>query len=282
MESEAFDAQPVQLTERRIRFEFADDFEPMWSPALPETAIASNAISLLMPHVEPWVASAVRDGSEEQHETLRDQARSFAFQESQHHAQHRRLNDQLMERYRGLRGLDRLMNATFSVLRRRSSPAFAQAFATGFETMAFGGARWVDSHLGWLFGEADPVPSSLMLWHLAEEVEHKTVAWDVYKGNGGGRLRYLVGALTSLFLLTTFAAAASVVMLWGERRILNPIAWGRLIGWSVTVMFEMLSILAASLQGGHHPSQLTDPAWFGAWLGTYDPVTETLPLWNAL
>ena len=48
-------------------------------------------------------------------------------------------------------------------------------------TIAFTLARWVDENLGSFFAGADPVPATLFLWHLAEEVEHKTVAFDVWE-----------------------------------------------------------------------------------------------------
>jgi hypothetical protein len=38
-------------------------------------------------------------------------------------------------------------------------------------------------------------------------------------------------------------------------------------------------MLGSSL-GGHHPSQLTDPAWYALWLRGYDPVTGTMTMWQ--
>ena len=34
------------------------------------------------------------------------------------------------------------------------------------------------------------MPATMFLWHLAEEVEHKTVAFDVYQAVDGSKLRY--------------------------------------------------------------------------------------------
>lgn len=271
---------PSQLMHRRVRFEFPPTFDPMWSPLVPEVAIATNAVSLVMPFVEPWVAASVLDAADELPTALADEARLFARQEGQHHSQHRRLNETLVQHYRGLGVVERMMGATFGFLRRHTSAAFGRAFAAGFETMAFAGASWVGTRTTRLFGDADPVPASLILWHLAEEAEHKGVAWDVHVARGGGRVAHAVGALLSLTLLVGFSALASIAMLIGERRILHPIAWLRLIGWSTGVMFEMLPMLAAACSRGFDPRSHVDPGWYASWLALYDPDTRSLPLWN--
>src|SRR5690606_13914348 len=44
---------------RRMRFEWPADLDPDWTPRTPELACVANAVSLLMPHVEPSVVKAV-------------------------------------------------------------------------------------------------------------------------------------------------------------------------------------------------------------------------------
>ncbi len=42
------------------RFELPDRVDTSWNPSFPEFAAAANAVSLLMPHVEPYVAHTIR------------------------------------------------------------------------------------------------------------------------------------------------------------------------------------------------------------------------------
>ena len=70
------------------------------------------------------------------------------------------------------------------------SRRFNLAFSAGGEIMSFLLARWVDEHAGELFAGADPVATTLFLWHLSEEVEHKSMAFDVYEEIDGSKLRY--------------------------------------------------------------------------------------------
>ena len=93
-------------------------------------------------------------------------------------------------RYPRLARVEGWMRRTYGWLGRTRSQRFNLAFAAGSETIAFTLARWTEEHLGELFTGADPVPTTLFLWHLAEEVEHKSAAFDVYEAIDGSRLRY--------------------------------------------------------------------------------------------
>ena len=139
-------------------------------------------------------------------------------------------------------------------------------------------ARWVDKRMG-LLRDADPTAATLFLWHLAEEVEHKRVAFDVYQASGGGRIRYAWAMWVAGLILAAGAFAGSVVMLWDERRIYLPTAWFRLIGWSVSFIFVALPVMVISALPGHHPDQLVDPAGLEHWLDHLDPETSTVPEW---
>jgi hypothetical protein len=265
---------------RRVRFSWPEDQSPVWTPKVPELAIAANAVSLLMPHAEPFVVAATRAALSEglvSDPDVAAQAQAYAAQEAQHHAQHHHYNRVLVGRYRGLARVDRLIGATFRFLRRRST-RFGLAFAAGFETIAFVAARWVDRHLR-LLRDGDPAATTLFLWHLAEEVEHKRVAFDVYQASGGGRLRYAWATTVAALILAAGAFAGSLVMLAGEGRALRPSSHLRLAGWSLSFVFVALPVMVVSALPGHHPDQLADPAGLEHWLEHLDPQTASVPEW---
>jgi predicted metal-dependent hydrolase len=75
--------------------------------------------------------------------------------------------------------------------------------------------------------ELDPAVRPLWVWHALEEVEHKAVAFDVYRAAGGGYFRRV-----SMMLVTTivfFAVQTMVhVRLMARRGILHkPWRWVR-------------------------------------------------------
>lgn len=269
------------LTVRRVAFEFPDDLDPAWTPRYPECAMAANSVSLLMPFVEPYVVRSVGAVRDQLDQPLHDVADDFCRQELQHQRQHRRFNAAVTRDSAALRRIERGAKATYGWLSRRGSSSFHLAFAAGSETIAFAIARWTESHFRVLFDDADEVVSTLFLWHLAEEVEHKTVAFDVYRAVGGSRLKYLAAALLSAVLLGVFTIAGTTVMAVRARRAWLPVTWFRLTKWSITLTFEILADVFASAMPRHHPSDFTDPVLLSSWLRYFDPATASMPLWTA-
>jgi len=268
------------LPRRRVRFQWPQGQSPVWTPQLPELAIAANAVSLLMPHAEPYAVASVRAALAEDLVTDPDvvtSASGYATQEAQHHAQHRRFNERLSVRYAGLARLERWFRWAFARLRRRST-MFGLAFAAGFETIAFVSARWVDQHQS-LLRDAEPTAATLFLWHLAEEVEHKAAAHDVYEAAGGGRLRYAVAMTTAAMILAFGSLAGTWTMLAAERRLFSPVAHVRLVKWSLSFIFVAVPVMVVSALPGHHPRHLVDPAGLEHWLDHLDPDTGAAPAW---
>jgi predicted metal-dependent hydrolase len=241
---------------------------------MPEVACAATAVSLLMPHVEPYVVRSVRSALGDLDDPgLQGRTRAYLRQEAGHHVQHRRFNDAVCSGSRALGVLDGWMARTYRFLDRRG-PRFGLAYAAGFESVAFTAARWADRHHDELFAGADPAAADLFLWHLAEEVEHKDVAHEVFLAAGGTRRGYLFGALVSLVLLGWFTLLGTLLLLARERRLWSPVAWCRLIRWSVGFAFEALPALVVTGSAGHHPDHLADPAGLVAWLRRRDAAHE--------
>jgi len=270
------------LVVRRIRLDYPDGFNPLWNPRFPEFAAAANGISLLMPYAEPYFVHTAHTAlAELDDDALRDRTLDFMRQEGQHHRQHRRFNDQLLARYPRLARLERRIERTYGWFDRTRSLRFNVAFSAGSECIAYSLARWTEKHLGRLFDDADPIASTLYLWHLAEEVEHKEAAFDVFEAVDGSRLRYAWATTISVVLLAWFVWRAALVQLAGEGRAWYPVTWFRLSRWSVSLAFTMLPTLAVSALPGHHPRRFADPVYLPAWLRQYDPDTGTIPVWRA-
>ena len=267
-----------QIRVRKVRFEYPADLEVRWNPRRPEFASVANAASLLMPYIEPYVVKSVRSALDDLSPELRVRTEGYLKQELQHHVQHRRFNDLVVARYPRMTRFEGWMRRTFAWLSATRSRSFNLAFAAGFETVAYSSARWTDEHLDELFEGADPVPATLLLWHLAEEVEHKTVAFDVYDEAGGGRWMYGAGMVASFVLLAWFTLIGTMMMLFADRRFFRPVTHFRLFKWSLSLVFEIVPNMLASAMPGHHPSDFNDPPFLTTWLRTYDPTTGTIPV----
>lgn len=267
---------------RPIRLEWPPDTRACWQPLAPEFAAAVNALSLGMPHGEPYVMKAVRDALPAVADpTLRAEAEGYLQQEREHARQHRRFNELLIAQHPALARVERWLRWSYRFLTRRAGRRFALAYAAGFEATAFAAARWMDSNRRQLFRGADPEPATLILWHLAEEVEHKTVAHDVWAAVDGSRLRYTAAMTTCFAMLVWFIFVGVVVQLTAWRRLLHPVAWFRLVKWGFGFAFEVVPTMAVTVLRDHDPRDQADPSWMPLWLSTYDPVTDTIPPWDA-
>ncbi len=273
------DAGAPGLVDRRISFTF-DDVDPVWTPLAPEFSCAANSVSLLMPYIEPYFVKSVRAFVDDLEPELAAETKAYLKQELQHHVAHRAFNDQMAKHYSGVGRIERGMKATIDWLRTRRSDQFNLAFAASSETIAYSAARWAAERRVELFSGADPIAASLFLWHLGEEVEHKSAAFDVFTAVGGSRRHYVSSMILSMILLMMFVAAGTTTLLWHERRLFHPVAHVRLWRWAIPFAFEVLTNMVMSTFSGHHPTDFADPSFYELWLREYDPETGTLPVWN--
>lgn len=265
---------------RRVRLDFPDELGIEWNPSQPECAIAANAVSVLMPHVEPLV---VRTASEAAGRAEPDHAatvRQFCAQETAHQSQHRRLNERLRAHAPGLLGVERFA-AAWAAWTGRRSLRVALATAAAFETVAYSVARWAEHRSRRIFDGADKTATTLFMWHLAEEVEHKAVVFDLLGPNRVGRFTRFLGAVNTLAFLVTGTWLGILVMLKAGGRLWSLRSWWRLLTLGTSLAFDVLTDLAASLMPHHHPDQMSDPVLLTEWLRHVDPATGTVPVWSA-
>ncbi len=216
-----------------------------------------------MPHVEPFVIRAVRRVSAEIADgQLALELQRFVREEAAHHAQHRRFNALVIQRYPRLRGLDALLGFSVRWLDRRSAHV-GTGFAAGFELMGLAVALWLAPRVDLLFGDADPVAASLFLWHLGEEVEHRSIAHDVHQASGGGKLSAAFGLLIAVFMLGAMSVVGALIMMARDRRWLRPVAWWRLVMWAIGFLWVSGPLLVSSLWT--HPSSFLAPVEAGEW-----------------
>lgn len=270
------------LSARRVRFDWLDHETDTWHTALPEFGAAANAISLLMPHAEPYVISQVRTGVDTIDDPSPDlvtEVDTWIKQEGAHFKAHRDFNRSLKSKSRTARVLDRLGARVFDMLAKRSSN-FGLAFAAAFEIVAFCAARWAEAGLRRYFTGADEKAATLFLWHLAEEIEHKGIAHDVMEQVPAAHRKYKLAVIAAFAVLIGFTVVGGLALFSRRIHVLNPMRWFRLIGWGISFAFVVMPVVSSSMARNFHPDQLVDPPWMAQWLREYDPATQTLPVWT--
>lgn len=257
------------LPQRQRAWTYPEDLNPVWTPAYPELACTANAVSLLMPYAEPFVVRVSARQIPDLPPELAQQVEGYVRQESTHHAEHHRFNQIVTGQMRGLSPILRIADRAYRSLDNRSDE-FGVAFAAGFESVAFAAARWVDGRADQLFTGADPNATMLFMWHLSEEVEHKSVANALMRHMEVSRLKYLGAALLSAFYLAALSLPLTLVMLYHARRLHRPGTHLRLFAWTYTFLLELVPDLVLSLRKSHTPDQFADPVNLRNWLTAYD------------
>jgi predicted metal-dependent hydrolase len=145
-------------------------------------------LSMTLPYLEPYLIRTMREALK--HATDEDvinEVKLFIGQEAQHFRQHRKLNDLLRSCHPELAGLQDIedqMEADYQRFTKTKSLQFNLAYAEGFEAATCAVARTAleatDIHA--------PMSdiSRLFVWHLAEEIEHRTVTFNIYDHLYGG------------------------------------------------------------------------------------------------
>ncbi|WP_437535160.1 metal-dependent hydrolase [Sorangium sp. So ce726] len=207
-------ADPPPFRPRQPPVSFEQGLTRHWlgGQALP-THIA-NAVNLLFPAGERFfIRSVARYADRVEDPALRAQVKAFFGQEGHHAKAHERFFDLLRgqgyEIDRFLRAYERI---AYDGIERLCSPELRLSATAALEhytaILAEGALKAGTLDL------AHPTARALLLWHAAEEIEHKTVAFDVLKMvNPSYRLRMLGFALATATLSMFWLAALLVLLI---------------------------------------------------------------------
>ncbi len=245
------------------RFTFEPDFDPRWTPRFPELAAVANSVSIAMPHVEPFVIRAVRRVAPSIHDApLAADVARFITEEATHHVEHRRFNTHVTKRYRRLSAVDTLNRFMIKVLDRCSAKV-GTGFAAGFELLGISVAMWLAPRQELLFRGAQPEAERLFLWHLGEEIGHRSIAHDVHRATGGGALTQILGLLLACFVLGLGAVVGATLVLVRDGRWYRPVGWFRLAVWAISFLWASGPMMLATLW--RHPSDFPVPSDAQEW-----------------
>ncbi len=238
---------PHSLVQRKVVFDWSQT--PLhWIPDDASASHTINNINLILPAGEFWFCKVfnralplVTD------DKLRDDVRGFVGQE----AMHARAHDGAVSQYLDAQGIE-----TASYMRRMewmfekplgdqpwglSLPEFLQRPWLVFRLGLIAAIEHFTCVLGnfalenrrWEEAGADPAVVDLLRWHGAEEVEHRCVAFDLYRHlcRLPAPLRYgldvLLIALVVPLILALWAIGATHMMRQDrELRSFHPSAWG--------------------------------------------------------
>jgi len=226
-----------------------------------------NSLSMLFPAGEGFFIHAVQSALPQVEDPeLVETVGLFIGQEAVHSRLHLLLNQRLKDcgLFNLVEPLARWRIRHSQGLAVTSKLAITMAyehFTALFGEMMFGHPEWLEN--------AEQEMSDLWMWHAAEEMEHRAVAFDVYQAIGGGTVRRL-----SWFLYVSLVFLTDLFM----QQLLNLIRTGLM--WRGGTWAEAFHLLLGRqgvlwrlapawfdyLRPGYHPLQRGCDAEAKAWL----------------
>lgn len=207
------------ITPRSPRFAFERDIERHWFGGnVMETHLA-NGVNLLFPAGERFFVRAVRhylDRIQDPH--LRAQVKGFAGQEGRHAREHERFFERLEEQGYDIRRFLALHERiAYGFLERISPPLLHLSTTAACEhyTAILAEEALTRKHLE----RAHPELRGLLMWHAAEEIEHRAVAFDVLQEVNPSYAVRMAGMVVATVCLSGFWTVGSLMLVAQDRSV---------------------------------------------------------------
>lgn len=267
----------VAIQPRRFEFRNLETVPQYWLADNPIASHAENAFSLFIPPGERFfIRSVQRYADRVADPELRELICAFSRQEALHTRAHEEFNASL-ERF-GVdvrRERERAERAMAGLA--RYLPARMQLAATAFlEHVTATGAHFLFAEPA-IASAMHPEMLRFWRWHAAEEIEHKAVAFDVYREIGGGYLLRVASALAAVLLLAGPFVACVRRMLRDDPTPITGEMRTQARALHRKAMQPQLRMLAAYFFPGFHPWRLRDEPYLTEWYAAPDAVPERPP-----
>ncbi|KUL40407.1 metal-dependent hydrolase [Streptomyces sp. NRRL F-4489] len=268
--------EPHPIAPRRVAFDWRET--PLhWIPGEPTATHVINVLHLLLPAGERWFVKVFKEALPlvRDDQLLKD-VKGFMGQEATHSVQHAYVLDHLAHQGLDTAPYTRHVDFLFEYLLGGKPPfglpvpapewlRFRLSLIAAIEQFTAVLGNWVLAADGLDRADPDPVMLDLLRWHGAEEVEHRSVAFDMYQHTGGEdparyARRVLGMAVTAPVLLYLWAWGAAYLLRhdpqladrsrYSLREHQRAVRKGLLPTWR-----ELGAAIPRYLRRSYHPSQ---------------------------
>jgi predicted metal-dependent hydrolase len=209
------DPRPPHPIKRNLQFDLPQDRIGDWHADGPCMTHFFNTFSIMAPAVEHLIMTSVSAyQSEIKDPVLRADVITLIAQESIHAREHQRYNSLLENSGFEARQMDQRLRTLISKCLEQKwvSPSFRLAAALMFEHHAAMAAAMTIDNPACLDTPVDAY-RTLWLWHAIEEIEHKSVAYDVWRAQiKPGVRRYLLRTGAALLISVPFWAIGFIYL----------------------------------------------------------------------
>jgi len=271
-------AAPREIVPRKgLDFHLREDDIPRhWLDGDPFRTRFFDAMSLLFPEGEKFFIECVRDFRDRIDDPeLMEQVRHFTFQEGQHSRVHIEFNKRVERQGVAVSHIEDTQKRLMAWFRKKLPAKYTLAMTAAAEHMTALMAHFFLENRD-QFEQADPRIRAIYYWHAIEEIEHKAVAFDVYKriAEGGYFLRVLAMVQLSFdFPFHTFMIMRHMFDVDGIHGRERAKLWAKGLWWLYGpggVYGKMMRHYLAYYRPGYHPWDEGETAAFERWREAYD------------
>jgi predicted metal-dependent hydrolase len=252
--------KPARIQPRRPANEFAD-VPKYWFGGNKWATHMANSLNLLFPLGERFFVRSVSAFVDRLTDPkLRDQVRGFIAQEARHGLEHESFFEQMEAHGSEIRSfLDLYERLAWQTLEPTLSPELRLAVTVSLEHFTATFAHYAFTRP--TLDRVHPAMKKLLLWHAAEEIEHKSVAFDVLKAvDPSYRTRVLGHVVATVGLLGFWWAGAYHLM-----RQDRAVTWKELLsgrsqsrGRGALSLGDIARSFVSYLAPDYHPWQTDD------------------------
>jgi len=273
------DERHPPIRPRRVSFDW--EKTPLhWIPGDPVGTHMINSFHIVLPEGEKWFIQCVKDATPHIKDAkLREEIKGFIGQEMVHARSHQGVLDRLLEqngidvsKITGPAGKGNAERpAQMAALKDKSKRKWRRRLL--FELAAVASIEHYTAVLGqWIMDNdnldkagVDPTMLDLLRWHGAEEVEHRSVVFDVYQQMGGRYPLRVAAWVVSLFFLYWALIGGTLYLLKQDPTIKKKVTFPRVYrsyrksvrrGHIPGIFKLLLGEAPVYLKPSHHPSQV--------------------------
>jgi predicted metal-dependent hydrolase len=261
----------ADISVRKIRFTFEEPLDFDVSDEMLGSIIPMLGLSMTMPHLEPYLIRTMRVAIPQITDPqLAEDARRFSQQEGHHYRNHAKLNEQICASFEPatadeLRAIEQAMEDDYQRFTKQKPLRFNVAYAEGFEAMTCSSALAMAEAGN--FDEGAELPGGeIWAWHMAEEIEHRTVAFGVFDHLVGSYLYRIAWGTWAQWHYLSYIRRFSLCMARGLGR--------KLTAPSTPMNRAVLRRYLRTWSPRYDPAKIEIPAGVDALLARYSAMAE--------
>lgn len=266
----------LPIERRKVKFALDDITDKYFYAGNPQVSAFFVGLSVSFPPGEGEFIKSVKLFEDQiTDERLRNEVKNFAHQEAHHSLQHKLLNRRFSELGYDTSVVDKIMHDKLSEREQKWSPARRLARTVAAEHVTAIWANW-SLQCDEKMKEFPLSLRHLLQWHAIEEIEHKSVAFDVYQhcvnnrwllNNEFRRFLYFEFPLSLYMMTRGLLKQQGYVADKEDRKVLRDFLFSKENGMVTSLMPHF----RAFTKRGFHPWALDDSGLVSDWKTELSP-----------